>query len=54
MKPQLEEKGIKIISLTDEELDAVQNKLREDVWPWVEEQFGQEFMDGVKADAGIN
>ena len=54
VKPQLEEKGIKIISLTDEELDAVQNKLREDVWPWVEEQFGQEFMDGVKADAGIN
>lgn len=52
--PQLEAKGIEVIKLTDAEREKLDGRLRDEVWPWYVEQFGQEFMDGVKADAGIS
>lgn len=53
IQPQLEAKGITMIPLTDEELAANFDKIREDVWPWCTEQFGEDFMNSLKADVGI-
>ena len=50
IKAELEAKGIHIIPLTDEEMATVADTLREKVWPWCAEQYGQEFMDGLLAD----
>ena len=52
-KAALQEKGIGIVELTAEEQAAMDQALQEKVWPYIAEQFGQEFLDGVIKDAGL-
>ena len=45
-----EEKGIQIIHLSDEELSAIAAHIKATVWPAMEEKFGKEILDQLKAD----
>ena len=45
-----EEKGIQIIHISDEELDAIATHIKATVWPAMEEKFGKEILDQLKAD----
>jgi len=46
----LRESGIEVIEFTDSELKAIAVDIRENAWPKVEDRFGKEFMDGLRAD----
>lgn len=46
----LRDHGIEVIEFTNDELKAMAEDIRENAWPKVEDKFGKEFMDGLRAD----
>lgn len=46
----LESYGIKVVIPTQEERDAMASYMRENAWPKLEEKFGKEVMENLKAD----
>ena len=47
---KLEDNGVEILPITQEELDAYASKVREEVWPQLAEIVGQDVVDAVMAD----
>jgi len=47
---KLSEAGVNVINLTDEERAAIAKHVRDTTWPKLEEAFGKELMDALKAD----
>lgn len=47
---KLREKGVEVVEFTDEEVKANAEKCREITWPVLEEAFGKDVMDGLRAD----
>lgn len=47
---KLSEAGIEVIELSDEERSAIAAHVREKTWPKLEQAFGKELMDALKAD----
>ena len=45
-----EEKGIQVIPISDEEIAAIAEHVKNTVWPKMEETFGKEILDQLKAD----
>ena len=48
----IEEEGVEVIELTDEEVKVFADKVRKDVWPLIESEYGEIF-DDVKKELGI-
>lgn len=48
----IEEEGVEVIELTDEEVKVFADKVRKDVWPLIEDEYGSIFQD-VKTELGI-
>lgn len=48
----IEEEGVEVIDLTDEEVQAYADKVRQDVWPSIEDEYGEVFQE-VKDELGI-
>lgn len=46
----LRDEGIEVIMFSDDELKAIAEDIRDNAWPKVEDFFGKEFMDGLRAD----
>lgn len=49
----MEEYGITVLRLTDEEREAIAASARANIWPLLEEQFGADFMAGIHKDLGL-
>ena len=49
----IEEEGVEVIELSDDELEAYADKVRQDVWPKLEDEFGDIFTD-IKNELGID
>lgn len=47
---KLEEYGVKILPLTDEELNAFKEKVRKDVWPTLYDKFGEDRLNKIMED----
>ncbi|MTD30760.1 TRAP transporter substrate-binding protein DctP [Planomicrobium sp. YIM 101495] len=48
----IEEEGVEVIELTDEEVKVFADKVRKDVWPLIEDEYGSIFQD-IKTELGI-
>lgn len=46
----IDEKGIEILALSDEELNAYAETVREQTWPKIADQIGQDLIDKIKKD----
>ncbi|QEK11492.1 C4-dicarboxylate ABC transporter [Crassaminicella thermophila] len=44
---KLKEHGVTIIEFSKEEIDAIANKVKEEVWPKIKDEYGAEFFDSV-------
>ena len=44
------EYGVKILPLTDEELNAFKEKVRKDVWPTLYDKFGEDRLNKIMED----
>ncbi|MFE8696417.1 TRAP transporter substrate-binding protein DctP [Cytobacillus sp. FJAT-53684] len=49
----IEKEGIEVIDFTEEEIKAYANKVRKEVWPKIEGQYGDTFQE-IKKELGIN
>ena len=47
---KLGENGIEVIALSDEELNAIADHVRTEVWPALESKFGKELLEQLKQD----
>jgi hypothetical protein len=47
------EAGIKVIEPTNEQLDILAKKVRETVWPAMDNVIGKEIMDIMRKHAGL-
>ncbi|KIC39056.1 hypothetical protein RA27_18080 [Ruegeria sp. ANG-R] len=47
---RLPEKGIEVVTLSDEQLGGIAEHVRATVWPALEENLGKELLDAIKAD----
>jgi TRAP-type C4-dicarboxylate transport system substrate-binding protein len=47
---KLEEKGIEVLELTDEQRQALADHIRETVWPKVADRIGQDILDQLRED----
>lgn len=48
----IEEKGVEVIDLTDEEIKVFADKVRQDVWPEIADEYGEIFEE-IKVELGI-
>lgn len=48
----IEEEGVEVIELTDEEVKVFADKVRQDVWPLIEDEYGPIFQE-IKTELGI-
>ncbi len=46
--------GIEVYDFTDEEIKAYADKIRREVWPKIEAEYGKEIFDRIKKEVGIN
>ena len=51
---KLEEAGVEVLPLTDEEIAAFAEMERSTNWDVLPDMFGQDVMDGIQADLGID
>lgn len=47
---RLEDRGIEVIDLSDDELSTLANHVRKTVWPVMEDKLGKNIIDTIKAD----
>ena len=46
------EEGTTVYDFTDEQIEAYSNKIRSEVWPELEKEYGKEIFDQIKEAIG--